>query len=221
MRLKIDRAAMALEELASKGPLKCENLRGLDEKGYDGYVKGEDLTVIDGLKMMPPLVGKRQVVDETNYRIGWVLEEDMTNKMLEQSMAMKKMIHVSSVTEKRFLTKAMLQEQLDLTRGLMMMAYPGFHGLGEWEPIWVILENKEQWDEKMNLSDDLEAENTVLWCVSKELQRGKTFADHFGKNEKSKMIIKATKKGGGAPAKEPMISEEEHKKMLAFYHKKQ
>jgi cilia- and flagella-associated protein 298 len=220
MRLKIDRAAMALEELASKGPLKCENLRGLDEKGYDGYVKGEDLTVIDGLKMMPPLVGKRQVVDETNYRIGWVLEEDMTNKMLEQSMAMKKMIHVSSVTEKRFLTKAMLQE-LDLTRGLMMMAYPGFHGLGEWEPIWVILENKEQWDEKMNLSDDLEAENTVLWCVSKELQRGKTFADHFGKNEKSKMIIKATKKGGGAPAKEPMISEEEHKKMLAFYHKKQ
>ena len=61
----------------------------------------------------------------------------------------------------------------------------------------------------------------MLWCVSKELVRGKLFSDMFGKNEKSKMIIKATKKGGGAPAKEPMISEEEHKKMLAFYHKKQ
>jgi hypothetical protein len=60
MRLKIDRAAMALEDLASKGPLKCENLRGLDEKGYDGYVKGEDLTVIDGLKVMPPVVGTRR-----------------------------------------------------------------------------------------------------------------------------------------------------------------
>ena len=25
--------------------------------------------------MMPPVVGKRKVVDETNYRIGWALEE--------------------------------------------------------------------------------------------------------------------------------------------------
>lgn len=99
---------MALEELASKGPLKCENLRGLDESGYDGYVKGEDLTVINGLKMMPPVVGTRRVADETNYRIGWVLEEEMTQKMLDQAMTMKKMIHVSSVAEKRFLTKAML-----------------------------------------------------------------------------------------------------------------
>lgn len=82
MRLKIDRAAQALEELAAKGPLKCENLRGLEESGYDGYVKSEDLTVINGLKMMPPVVGKRQVKDETNYRIGWALEEEMTQKML-------------------------------------------------------------------------------------------------------------------------------------------
>lgn len=156
MRLKIDRAAQALEELAAKGPLKCENLRGLDEKGYDGYVKSGDLTVIDGLKMMPPVVGKRQVTDDTNYRIGWVLDEEMTKKMLYQSMEMKKLIHVSSVAEKRFLTVKMLKEQLDLTRGLMMMAYPGFHGLGEWEPIWVILENKEEFDEKMNLTDDLD-----------------------------------------------------------------
>ena len=78
MRLKIDRAAQSLEELAAKGPLKSENLRGLDEEGYAGYIKSEDLTVINGLKMMPPVVGKRKVVDETNYRIGWALEEEMT-----------------------------------------------------------------------------------------------------------------------------------------------
>jgi hypothetical protein len=83
LRLKIDRAAQALEELAAKGPLKCENLRGLDEKGYDGYVKSEDLTVINGLKMMPPVVGKRRVPDDTHYRIGWALDEDITQKMLD------------------------------------------------------------------------------------------------------------------------------------------
>lgn len=106
MRLKIDRAAQALEELAAKGPLKCENLRGLEESGYAGYVKSEDITVTEGLKMMPPVVGKKQVNDETNYRIGWVLEDDMTKKMLDHAMEMKKIIHVSSVAEKRFLTKA-------------------------------------------------------------------------------------------------------------------
>ena len=49
-----------------------------------------------------------------------------------------------------------------------MMAYPGYFGLGEWEPIRVILENKEIWDEKMNLSEDLALENTTMWVVSKE-----------------------------------------------------
>lgn len=102
-----------------------------------------------------------------------------------------------------------------------MMAYPGFHGLGDWEPIWVILENKEEWDEKMDHSDDLKAETTTLWAVNKELQRGKTFADHFGPNEKTKVVIKATSRGGGAPQREPMIDGETHKKMLAYYHKKQ
>ena len=103
----------------------------------------------------------------------------------------------------------------------MMMAYPGFHGLGKWEPIWVILENQEEFDEKMNLTDDLAYDNTTLWCVNKELMSGKTFADYFGKNEKSKMVIKAQKKGSGAPQREALIDEDTHKKMLSYYHKKQ
>jgi hypothetical protein len=61
--------------------------------------------------------------------------------MMDQSMAMKQLIHKSQVENKVFLSKQKLTEQLDLVRGLIMMAYPGFHGLGKWEPIWVILEN--------------------------------------------------------------------------------
>ena len=140
--------------------------------------------------------------------------------MLEHSMEMKKLIHKSSVEQKRFLTKDILLEQIEICRGLMMMAYPGFHGLGTWEPMWVILENKEEFDEKTNLTDDLAYDTTSLWCVSKELQKGKTFADHFGKNEKSKMVVKAQKIGSGAPQREPLIDEQTHKKMLSYYHKK-
>jgi hypothetical protein len=119
--------------------------------------------------------------------------------MLDQAMTMKKLVHKSQVDNKVCMTKEKLMEQLDIVRGLIMMGYPGFHGLGEWEPIWVILENKEEFDEKMNLTDDLYPESTTLWGCNKELQKGKTFADHFGNNEKTKLVIKATKRGGGAP----------------------
>ena len=220
LRLKVDRAAVALEDLAAKGPLKSEGLRGLSEDTYDEYLKNEDITVRDGLKVMPPNVGERQVKDDTHYRTGWVIGEDLTQKMLDHAMEMKKIIHKSSVDAKRYLTPEMLTEQLDIVRGLMMMAYPGFHGLGEWEPIWLILENKEEMDEKMNLTEDLAVDNTILWIVNKEMQSGKTFSGYFGSNEKSKMVVKVTKRGGGAPQREPMIDEETHKRMLSFYHKK-
>ena len=35
------------------------------------------------------------------------------------------------------------------------------------------------------------------------------------------MVAKLQKKGGGAPQREPVVSEDEQKAMIAFYHKKQ
>jgi len=102
-----------------------------------------------------------------------------------------------------------------------MMAYPAYHGLGDWEPIRVILENEEKFHEKIDLTDNLYAEESTIWIVGKELQVGKLLSDYFGKNEKQKFIVKVQKRGQGAPVREPMIGEEEHKKMLAFYYKKQ
>ena len=104
MRLKMDRLAQAMEELAAKGPLKPEGLRGLDEAGYEEYLKGEDITVTDGLKQMPPQVGTRFVKDDTHYRTGWLVSEEMTQKMLDQATAMKKLIHVDNVKNKIYLT---------------------------------------------------------------------------------------------------------------------
>lgn len=97
LRLKLDRASIALEDLASKGPLKPEGLRGLDEAGYEQYLKNDDLTVKDGLKLMPPQVGVRQVKDESHYRTGWLVSEDMSQKLLSQAMDIKKLIHKNSV----------------------------------------------------------------------------------------------------------------------------
>ena len=46
-------------------------------------------------------------------------------------------------------------------------------------------------------------------------------SDHVGRNEKTKIVAKLQKKGGGAPQREAPISPEEHKAMMAYYHKRQ
>jgi hypothetical protein len=122
-------------------------------------------------------------------------------------MKAKLVIHKGQVDNKVSLTKQMMTEQLDLIRGLVMMAYPAYYGLGEWEPIKVILENREEFDEKMDLSDDLWVDKSSLWICGKELQSEKFFYDYFGKNEKSKYVVKVQKRGSGAPQREPMIDE--------------
>jgi hypothetical protein len=38
-----------------------------------------------------------------------------------------------------------------------------------------------------------------MWVAGKELIRGKLLSDYYGKNEKSKYVVKLQKKGTGAP----------------------
>lgn len=63
-------------------------------------------------------------------------------------------------------------------------------------------------------------EETSLWWASKELLPNKKLSDYVGKNEKTKIIVKLTKKGAGQPGKEPLIDEPAYKKMMAYYYKK-
>lgn len=170
---------------------------------------------------MPPQVGQREVGDDTHYRTGFVLDEGMTQKMLAESMRAKETIAISQVDKKHMLDEEQLLEIVERIRGITMIAYPAYHGLGDWEPVRVLLENNEKFDETLHMSDDLRVETAQLWVCGKELQNGKMFSDYFGANEKSKFVVKVQGKGQGPPVREPLIDQESHKKMLAFYHKKQ
>ena len=155
-RLKLDRLAISLEDLATKGPLKPEELRGLQD--IEEYVKNDDITTKDGLKKMPPQTGSRTIIDETHYRTGWLLEEPMTQKLLDYAKKLKELIHIGQVERKVTLNLAQMLELIEEVRGMIMITYPAYHGLGDWEPVRVILENGEEFDEKMNLTEDLEKE---------------------------------------------------------------
>lgn len=60
-----------------------------------------------------------------------------------------------------------------------------------------------------------------LWAAGKEFQRGKLVSDRLGVNEKTKVIAKLQRIGSGAPAREPIITEEEQRAMMAHYFKRQ
>jgi hypothetical protein len=122
------------------------------------------------------------------------------------------------VQQKRAVTTAALEEAINNIRGAVMIVYP--MGLPDYDHVRQILEEREQLEGAEGM-EVLDPQRASLWAFSKEMQPEKLLSDHVGKNDKSKVIVKLQKKGAGAPAREPVVSEEEQKAMIAFYHKKQ
>ena len=96
-------------------------------------------------------------------------------------------------------------------------------GLPEWDTIRLTIEGNEGL-EGTGAGQGLLDENTAeLWVASRIFDRspGQTVADRIGRNEKTKVVGKLQRPGGGPPGREPGVSEDEKKAMMAFYFKKQ
>lgn len=117
------------------------------------------------------------------------------------------------------MTEEQLREHIDLIRGAVTIAYP--MGLPEYEIVRIILEDKEEIGGTQSTADIVDPDTCTLWWAGKEFHRDQTVGDRVGKNEKTKIIAKLQKKGSGAPVREPAISEDERKAMMAHYFKKQ
>lgn len=211
---------MHVEELMKFGPLKPEDCRGLKE------TENLDENIEEKYRApkipKPPKVGTVYNEDKTNQRTGWILEEDLTNKIMEAVTEAKEYISPKRAEARKNTTIEDLKRLIDLLYGGIMIGYPGYHGLGDWEPCRVLLEDKS---DILNMNDPqqdfFQFDSTLLWYSGKELERGKLLSDYIGKNEKTKIIVKFTKKGTGAPVREPLIDKETHSKMMSYYFKKQ
>ena len=60
-----------------------------------------------------------------------------------------------------------------------------------------------------------------MWWAGKEFREANCSHSVWKRNEKTKVVAKLTKRGGGAPAMDPVVSESERKAMMAHYFKKQ
>ncbi len=106
-----------------------------------GILSCSDLTVKKGIALMPPRVGTEDAKDETFHRTGWVLAKEQREEMMEIAAEAKKAMHKNNVDMKKFLSIEILEGHLELMKGVVMKNYPGYHGLGDWEPVRKILES--------------------------------------------------------------------------------
>lgn len=99
------------------------------------------------------------------------------------------------------------------------MAYP--MGLPTWDIVRLTIEGTAGLEGTSASQELLDEDTAEVWIASRCLDRNQIFSERFGKNEKTKVIAKLQRPGAGAPAREPVVSDEEKKAMMAYYFKKQ
>lgn len=220
LRIILDRLCVSIEDLANHGTLRPEDIRGLPyEMIPDEHGNLPEKGSKEEVKLQP---GQRYNEDKTKYRTGIVVSEELTKVLLNEVDNARKILSKENINPKTPLTRQLLKEAINNLRGAIMIVFPAYHGLPEWEPARMILEDKFDFTGLSTDNYDYHiAKETSVWWAGKELMRGKTLSDYVGKNEKTKIVVKMQKSGGSAPVREPAIDEASYKNMMAFYHKKQ
>uniref|UniRef100_A0A7S1CTE9 Uncharacterized protein n=1 Tax=Bicosoecida sp. CB-2014 TaxID=1486930 RepID=A0A7S1CTE9_9STRA len=202
MRLRLQRLTSAALELAKHGPQKPEAERGLDETKEGAEERGPHFNP-----------------DPTGYRTGDAPAPSAAATLTKTCEEAQAAIHKNQVARKVALTMSMLTEHLELIRGAVTICYP--MGLPDHEIVRMELEGSAEPVGTQSTADVLDPDTAQLWWAGKEFHRDETVGDRVGRNEKTKIIGKLQKRGGGAPVREPAVSEEERRAMMAHYFKKQ
>jgi len=216
LRLKVGRLTAAAEGLAMHGPMKPPEQQGLED----------DTPLLEDFDEKSGAVAARAAPERTqNYRhdpserrTGNAPPDEIAAVVTRTVEDAKALISERQVQMKQKATSQALDEAINNIRGAVMIAYP--MGLPDYDGVRQILEERELLEGAASL-EVLDPAAISLWCFSKELQRDKLLSDYVGKNDKTKVVAKLQKKGAGAPQREPVVSEDEQKAMIAFYHKKQ
>lgn len=217
LRMKVGRLTSAAEGLAQHGPMKSPEQQGLE----DDTPLLEDYDVSSG-SVAPreaPQRTQNYRQDPTERRTGNAPPDDIGAVITRTVADASALISEKQVQMKVHATAKALEDAINNVRGAVMIAFP--MGLPDYDTVRMILEDREQLEGGAASLEVLDADSTSLWCFNKELQREKLLSDYTGKNEKTKVVAKLQKRGAGAPQREPVVSEDEQKAMIAFYHKKQ
>nr|KAF6477286.1 cilia and flagella associated protein 298 [Molossus molossus] len=194
-RLKVQRVCSEMEELAEHGVSLPPNMQGLTEDQV------EELKLRDEWgDTCVPSGGAVFKKDDIGRRNGHAPNEKMKQVLKKTVEEAKAIISKKQVEAGVCVTMEMVKDALDQLRGAVMIVYP--MGLPPYDPIRM----------------EFEAQ---LWWAAKELRRTKKLSDYVGRNEKTKIIVKIQQRGQGAPAREPVLSSEEHRQLMLHFHRRQ
>lgn len=208
LREKLGRLAGMVDELAMHGPSKPESERGLDE-----VAEREGRVVVKGPNYRADPLGSR-TGDAPTPGLADVLAKTSADGLAASSR--------DHALRGFALTARGLQEKVDNIRGAVAMAYP--MGLPAWDPVRLMIEDgldATGFLAEVAGRDFLDPNSATLWWAGKEFFRDGTVGDRVGKNEKTKVVARLQSATGGAPTREPAVTEEERKSMMAWYFKKQ
>lgn len=213
-RLKVQRICSEIEELADHGVFLPPNMQGLTDEQV------EELKLRDewGDRCIPS-GGAEFRKDEVGRRNGRAPNEKMKQVLKKTVEEAKAIISKKQVEANVCMTTDMVKDALDQLRGAVMIVYP--MGLPPYDPIRMEFENKEDLSGTQAALSVITEAQAQLWWAGKELRRNKKLSDYVGRNEKTRIIVKIQQRGQGAPAREPIISNEEQKQLMLYYHRRQ
>ncbi|KAJ7997600.1 hypothetical protein DPEC_G00230690 [Dallia pectoralis] len=213
-RLKVDRICSEFPELADHGVAMPLNMHGLTDDQID-ELKLKD----EWEEKCVPSGGAEFNKDEIGRRNGRAPNHKMKEVILKTMEEAKAIISKKQVLAGVCVTMETVKEALDRLRGAVMIVYP--MGLPPHDPIRMEFENREDLSGTQASLQVIPAPEAQLWWAAKELQTGKKLQDYIGKNDKTKIVVKIQKRGQGAPAREPLVTEEQQKLMMAHYYRRQ
>ncbi|KAI6645893.1 hypothetical protein LOD99_13151 [Oopsacas minuta] len=214
LRLKVDRLCDEVINMADHGVALPPHMQGLTDEQV------EELKLVDewGIRCQPS-GGVRNNKDPVGRRNGQAPNEKMQDVLKRTAEESRQMVSKKLIDAGTCLTLPMVQTALDQLRGATMIVYP--MGLPPHEPVDMELKGEEDLSGTQASKLVIALDQGALWFSGKQMDTKKELADYIGRNEKTKIICKLQKQGHGAPAREPIFTEDEQKKMMASAYKRQ
>lgn len=91
---------------------------------------------------MPEKIGTIYNEDKSGNRTGWILEDSINSTIMNGISDAREYISVKWTQEKKNINIKELFDFLDILKAGVMIAYPGYYGLPQWEPCLLLLEDK-------------------------------------------------------------------------------
>lgn len=212
LRLKVLRVCDEMQCLAKHGHFLPGNMQGLTDEQIEELKYKDEYE-----KICVPQGGSVECEDPIGRRTGKAPNEAMAEVLMKTITDAKEMVSNKLTASNTVLTLAIVKDALDRLKGAVMIVYP--MKLPPYDPVQMEFENDE---DLSGTQASLEViEQGSLWWAGKELLPEKLLSDYVGKNEKTKVIVKLTKKGSSAPGREQVMTEEDKKQMMAWQYRKQ